>query len=240
MIKRRSERWQSTLRAMAVAGALAAIVAVPSAAHAQLPDPPNPPLLPGVRLLFYDIATTASCNVGCSQLTINFALAGLQANDELGNPVPAAIRSKPGFLEAVKFEFTPTLITGVQSFSPSGYTTVFDVNDFLVLDANTPLIGRSFSAVLNVTGLAPTSVLVGGVAFLGANREFFDANGNVIPLPSLTGPTYQWAGFNQVVDLTRPGGPGTVVPEPSTIVLLGSGLLAIGGVLRRRRSRAAA
>ncbi|MBC8089830.1 MAG: PEP-CTERM sorting domain-containing protein [Phycisphaerae bacterium] len=58
---------------------------------------------------------------------------------------------------------------------------------------------------------------------------------------------FRWTGDNVTdgiaVDLNNqrfvpgPTGPGTVVPEPSAIVLLASGLLGLGVVARRRRQR---
>ena len=75
----------------------------------------------------------------------------------------------------------------------------------------------SFQALVNTFGNTAGSLRIG----LGASLS--DVQGGL--------DTF----YLDRVSSGNPGGPGSVVPEPSTYILLGTGLLSLGGIAARRR-----
>lgn len=80
-------------------------------------------------------------------------------------------------------------------------------------------------------GLAPgesASFIVSGAAFAGLTEEEIC---NAIFVRFQNVPTAAGSGGSDV------GVPGTEIPEPSTMLLLGTALIGLGGVVRRRRAK---
>jgi hypothetical protein len=213
------------------AGALLA-GALAGTAGAQSPD---------IRLLGYNSTLTATCNIGCTTLAISLALDGARPTDNVGDPVPSAIEALEKYLRNATFQIfgTNPLITGVTGL-PGTFTSTIDNTPLnfagvVITDGVVPLGTNSVSFNVNLAaGGNVSAVSANGLAYVNANLQFLDADGNVQPVPPPLppppgGPFYQTGDFNAFVNVSA-------VPEPSSVVMIATGFVGlVGATLRRRR-----
>ena len=152
-----------------------------------------------------------------------------------------------------------TLTPGVYFFSSSAQLTGTltldaqgDPNALFVFQIGSTLTTASNSSVVFINGGQGNNTFwqVGSSATLGTDTAF---TGNILALTSITLNT--GANINCGRALARNGavtldtnivsigpcvngpGPGAAVPEPSTFILLATGVISTAGLLRRRRRR---
>jgi hypothetical protein len=215
-------------------GLLAAGSCLAVEAQAQSPD---------IRLLGYNAALTATCNVGCTTLAISLALDGARPTDNLGLPVPSAIEALEKYLRNATFQVfgTNPTITGVSgltgSFTSSIDNSASNFAAVVITDPIIPLTTNSVSFTLSLAaGGNVSSVSANGLAYVNPDLFFLNADASVQPVPPPLpsppgGPFYQTGDFNVIVN-------ASAVPEPSSIALFGTGLVGLVGAAIRRADQA--
>ena len=159
-------------------------------------------------------------STGTGTFTTTVSADGLTLTSNIANAGDWSFSSF--FLQNYGYAQTPPILLpvgvvnydyNIQYFSPSGFVYTFD--DFgnnAFLESGQSLFGH-----------ATNSYNGGYFGYFGVNIRGVDGWGDAIPDASA------------VVTLTNFSGPGTLAPEPTTFVLLAVGLVAVGGITRRRR-----
>lgn len=117
-----------------------------------------------------------------------------------------------------------------QSFDLTGNSITFSMTDtFPITFDPKPFNGFNFSGLSAGLGSLTGYLLVTDLAGLDASRVSFDADSIRINLSGLVvdGSNY----FTLELQSGAPGGP---VPEPMSLLMVGSGLFALAGSLRRK------
>jgi hypothetical protein len=206
-----------------------------------------------IRGLSYGAVLSATCNVGCTQLTLGLTLSGAQPTDDQGAAVPHAISALEAYLRSATFRiYGPDLaITGVHDVS-GAFSSAIDnsASGFATLVLTAPVVRFSSNAVGLTLDLAPnanvTGVSASGLAYVNWERKILDADGRIVRTPSTLstsgtdahagGAYYQTGDFTASMSLSSPVAIAAV-PEPPSYTLLATGLAAFVAVgMRRRRS----
>jgi hypothetical protein len=207
----------------------AALLVSPVAAQAQV----------DIRNLGRDVLLSATCNVGsfgsnCSQATFTLTLDGLEATDNNGAAVPGAITAYDAAnrgLRSATFGLQGGTFTALTS-TPAGLIFSIDGGGNLALafDQTTPLQFTTITFGASLAGTV-TGLSASGQTYIDRNTNFVNTAGVAVGTGSPTAPGvyYRTADFNTAVALN-------VVPEPSTYLLMATGLGALGFVARRRRA----
>jgi hypothetical protein len=122
--------------------------------------------------------------------------------------------------------------------------TTYTDADFSNLNSNSLAIMLFGTAIAPEFGLSPRTVsapfTMEGELVLNGLQNPFTGRGIatvwITPIPSIDGHPDGWAGTQVRYDFVD----ASAVPEPSTMMLLGTGLAALAGARRRRSERAAA
>jgi hypothetical protein len=225
------------LKMKGAAALLVASAALGGQVGAQAPD---------IRLLGFNSSLLAVCNVGCTQLSLSFALTGIQSTDNKGQAVPAAVGSLNGYLRNLTFQVfgTNPTITGVTGL-PASYSVMIDngPSNFGAVQLSYGPLPLTTSSISFVLGLAPGSGIVGvganGIGYVDANLGYRNASGAPVSVPpalsATGGPYYQTGDASNFVSES----PGLIInetPEPASIALVATGLLGLAGYARRRRA----
>jgi hypothetical protein len=167
----------------------------------------------------------------CASVLATLVLCGIASADPIQVSVtlsPATLNSQAG--SSVAFFGVITNLSDVDVFlnqlelnSGSGLTVDGFADLPMTLAAGASFTGSLFSVATDF-GLLDGTSINGNISFLGgAEGGSFDALGNV----------------DLTVNVVAAGDPGTPVPEPSTLTLLGIGCAGVSTVMRRRRWREA-
>ena len=129
---------------------------------------------------------------------------------DFGDYAVGTIGAAPG---VALFEATPTQIILTATAAPYTPPASFNGFEFTFLNGDPDITGAVLDSSSTATGAVPT----------------FTSDSVDVNLQGLT----ITAGQTAVIDLTF-ASPSSVTPEPSSIALLGTGLLGFAGVVRRR------
>jgi hypothetical protein len=188
---------------------------------------------------------TSACSSGCSVLPAGTV--ELQQNGANNVTVTVSLASDYSFRDAPDnnhhaFVFDLSGVSGVSATNISSGPTS-QTFDFLGLGSYKDAgLGSNFQYAFNCTTCAtgatgtPTQTLTFDLLGTGLTEASFISNGSyyfgvdVVGLNAAAG-----LGLTGNIGATGPGDPVTpAVPEPSSLLLFGTGLTAIGGMIRKR------
>ena len=209
-----------SLRALSLASCLVFSLAAAPLAHADItsaivytgiPDPGNAA----------DLA-----NQGAGLASASFTIGALGIN----------FQSPPAAYTVVAFLNNPTFSNQVNGFNPNGVADNLElvITGSLFLNAgnNSFVVGHDDGAVLNITGFGNVVNAPGPTSF---SNSPFTVNAPSAGMYNFSLEYTECCGAPADLLFTVNSAPvGTSTPEPSSIALFGTGLLAAAGIARRR------